>query len=638
MHTSASIDHARKVLDQALSSFAQLLRKTTGLGSDATTAGVMDGASDVAVLPLRLKAMRLAALCYRRRGAFEKAIQLCSSADAIISKWSEDEKSKPTADQVAQAALFAMERSRVYFSLAVESAFTDKSSLESLVKATEAFPSFLPPKAAKSNPQSEQLESKWVLLAAAVPPWNAGHIDRVCRSTVLALAVCHVMGLLALGAFAKAEHAIEQVESVLGMQKELAVMKALLAVGIGRSTTKQKQVKSSSSTVEVTSWVSAPLLAVLEALLDLLTASATCDRESSIQHCNRLVEAVEDRMRALTDVSRTQAGSTQINSEVRCLVGVKLVAYSELVVMDLSKLSVCAAVSKLLPLTQYVTLFHRHTAHFRPYIHLLIGVLAACLQRPEEALEHAERVLDSALPSSTADVSAILTCESALAGLLLKAQVGFIFANQVRFQQVFEATVDTLQSAINPSSLFLDSAPEISQRHKIALGTLFAAHHLHGRDYNSASGLLKQTVDASKEFFGVSAPPTAMAMRLLGTAYDQAGQEEKAEVSVTAASQLAAKCGDVVALAGCLTWMVAHPGSSAPSTHHSQLISLSKQYAAELDTGNGSSVKDVDEILAFLPGRSQAYDEWVAKTNGARRRGGQGTVNGSAGKKRTREE
>lgn len=592
---------------------------------------------------LRFEVLLLGGVIARRRASHTQALQLFESCLELVSN-NEPGTSAPAADTklngsgAGSSALpftkvhrvtAIQEIVRCWYARVVEEQFGDEATVRSLVRVSAPYAELY-----ATEPTAE--------MAGAVAP----------------IAVCHVMGLLLHEEWDAALKHTRNAAAIFGPTAELSLLEWFIGATVngafapipallGETQAQAREGEDQSHVGDGPfSWLSCGCLRAAALLAQLCQASATSRHDDAVGLFNAIVDCTEGRLRALTAPSVVPVPS--INAEVRMLVAVKIAAYVEIILLDLTRLRLCEAASKLWPLCTYAMLFRRHTAHFRGHLHVLIAVWALLLRCNVETIEsHLQTACE------VGDAEARSRAEIVRLTLYYAQRQNAVYATKfaellehlkpfyVRLEELDRGSTATMGSSQVTNSLGgssasqtpvddqqkpnrVDSQPSLENRldrsctlpSRLFYHLLRGAQHLEEHDYASAIETLKRVADAAKSAYGVTSSFLVQSLRLLSAAYSQAGNAEQSDAAITTATQLSFKAQDELCVLQCLMSVLGRMVllTDADRSRNAQVVANLEAHQQHYDAEcrGAETLKDVQSVLSFLPGHEE-YDEWAHK-------------------------
>ena len=527
--------------------------------------------------------------------------------------------------------LILLELSRTHYARVLDSQFSDMDAIAQMEHSTARYASFA---------QSPALYS----LSAT-------------------LCVTHIFSLLLQSQLANAILHLKEAEAMFGHCPEFSALLALVETlhiggcGIVADSSKRERVSSSSipqhsttqsssmSSFKIVNWLSEGSVRILSLFLELLRRAGSSSHGDLASSLKDLTNAVEEQMRSLTALKRQVSNSASspsggallsattmssssssaaaVNSEIRFLVGVKVAAYVEVILADLTRLDVVGALRKLEPLCSYLLMFRQHTIHYRAHIHLVIAALTICLFRSKQS---ADQAVEACMEHLTAAEQAGAEGGTVLTARLLRALVYQNLLKEAASNTKGRASMSdqrrTLESLLEQLQVSFDQSnsgqkPPWALRHRALFSVITGASALDVHDYPKAVQVLKSATEQSKQVFGLQNPTVCQSLRLLSLGHSLAGAEEQAEIALTTASQLANKCSDEHTMIHCLQWTLSHLIVITDNDRR-----LQTQLQSALTVGmeklqhqfqQVSQMPEWSAVTTFLPER-QDYSQWLAKT------------------------
>lgn len=557
----------------------------------------------------RVEALKLLGVCHRRKHQYTTSEEFLKRAVDLSS----------SLDDKALHASVLLEISRTRYSRLTESNFTDRNAAKELVAVCSVYPQL-----------------------AAVAETSA---------VALTLCICQFYGLICDSRMSEASVHLQSATALFGPITELGIMKALIdhlftEAGHGaiqqsfltevELTTKKRPRCDPSMELGVT-WLSEGSLNVLDQFLAVLRAAgsgatATAPGVGPLPATDRfaqLVANVEDQMRQLTHMKKQsivlQHQSVTLNSELRFLVSVKIVAFIEMISQDLTKFNLCGAVAKVEALIQYCLLFQKHTVHFDSHVHITCALLLMNVSCGVGEDGPGHPFFDAAMSHLTAAGQSKSPHDEILVHLLKCVMLWN--ALQRTSSQSTSSVVAIRSDALNQIKLQLDdlkvsagdtkSSQLWTPRHRSLLMLLSGALLIEEYDYPGAIASLKSAADTARKCLGMMSPVLTASLRLLAVAHSLAGVSDASDVAISTAMQLCTKCRDECGLAQCALWtlgrfVVACEGDNKRRDSLLRTLSLTTELVS-IQTMQATSMEELKAIASFVPSGSPRYSQWQSK-------------------------
>jgi tetratricopeptide (TPR) repeat protein len=632
---------------------ADLLLATTS-SADAPRR-ILDAGSSAAELHtvpavLRSRYFRMCGIAARRRQRFTDALRsfqrakvLAQEANAMTTSGGGD-SSVPSIE---------LEIARVHFARCVDAGFADVPALETLRGATSSAAASVLSGVSAATPESCSLVVCHALACAVLGEADAA--QRLLRAAAAAVSpaasamapqfallewlIGAAAALPANGASASGGSPLPSEATIASLDiPDSSTTPTTSPTAPGGSSLKLHRIEgaaeaavplmasdSDSSLGGTSLWLSKGACTTLLLLHRLLAAASAGKHAEANDTFRQLSKAADGALRAINSASAARSMTPGANAELRLLVGLKLSAFFELALSDLTTGQFTEAAGKLDSLAAFMLVFVRHTVHFVPLFHAAAAVLCVATQQFDAAERHVAVLAQSPFgtPAETKSLAFLL-------GLYIS------WASNRR--ETFSDTIDAFRLGGGSCGLTADVVAATARSPRLALLSEFfvGLRQLSERDWRSAASTLKKVASGARDAYGVASPIVSAALRLLAEAHTQAGNVAGSEAAATMATQIAQSSGDVVSAAQCVAWAISRMPQSLTeqeSSRRQALYSSHQKHAARYATAAAAAVDcpAMKRVVGFLPDSDSEYQAWLQRVGAAAAGGGASSTSPSAG-------